>query len=252
MAKTDFKSVNEYIASKPREVQVLLRQVRGAIRKAIPGVEEKISYQIPSYRLNGMRVFYFAGWKKHFSLYPAGDALVDAFKDELAGCEICKGTIKFPYSEPVPVRLIERIAKFRVQHLLKRERESRARRKGHQAPIDRIRRICATTPGVFEKLSHGMPTFFVEKDKGVFTMFTENHHPDGHLAVWLPAPAGLQAVLIEEAPATYFKPPYVGVNGWIGINLDQIDDEALQNHIRKAWQLVAKGKKKIKLGRDAT
>jgi hypothetical protein len=98
-------------------------------------------------------------------------------------------------------------------------------------------------PSVSEKISHGAPTFFVQKDKGVFVMFADNHHSDGHLAVWLPAPAGLQAALISDAPATYFKPPYVGSSGWIGIELDQISDEALEIHIREAWQLTAPQKK---------
>jgi hypothetical protein len=100
-------------------------------------------------------------------------------------------------------------------------------------------------PSVSEKLSHGVPTFFVQKDKGVFTVFSDHHHEDGHLAVWLPAPPGLQAALIEDAPTTYFKPPYVGVGGWIGIELDQIRDDALEIHVRKAWELAA-GKKKKK------
>jgi hypothetical protein len=98
-------------------------------------------------------------------------------------------------------------------------------------------------PSVSEKLSHGTPTFFVEKDKGVFTMFVDNHHQDGHLAVWLPVPPGLQSALIEDAPQTYFKPPYVGSSGWIGIELDQIRDEALEIHVREAWELAARKKK---------
>src|SRR5205814_1028646 len=79
--------------------------------------------------------------------------------------------------------------------------------------------------------------------QGCFHLFSNNHHEDGHLAVWLPAPPGLQAALIEDAPATYFKPPYVGVSGWIGIELDQIQDDALEIHIHKAWELAG-GKKK--------
>jgi hypothetical protein len=99
-------------------------------------------------------------------------------------------------------------------------------------------------PSVAEKPSHGAPTFFVEKDKGVFTMFVNNHHDDGHLAVWMPAPAGLQSALIEEAPSTYFKPPYFGSSGWIGIELNQIRDEALEIHVREAWKIAAGKKKK--------
>ena len=167
-----------------------------------------------------------------------------AFKDELAGYDLSKGTIRFPLSEPVPVHLIERIAKFRARQLTIRDKAKGARKTGREAQLERVRRICATMPSVSEKLSHGAPTFFVEKDKGVFTRFVDNHHVDGHRAVWLPAPAGLQSALIADAPATYFKPPYVGSSGWIGIELDQIRDEALAIHVRDAWELAARQKKK--------
>ena len=243
MAKTDFKSVSDYISSKARPVQAVLKRVRSTIRKTVPAAEEGISYQIPTYKLNGVPVIYFAGWKQHFSLYPASDDLVVAFKDELAGYEISKGTIRFPLSDPVPEDLIERIVSFRAEKLIQREK-GRGRKKGRESQLERVRRICATMPSVSEKVSHGAPTFFVEKDKGVFTMFADNHHQDGHLAVWLPAPPGLQSALIEDAPETYFKPPYVGTSGWIGIELGQISDEALEIHVRKAWELAAPKKKK--------
>ena len=242
--KPAIKSVSDYVASKPRDVQAILKRVRSAIRKAVPAAEESISYQIPTYKLNGVPVLYFAAWKQHYSLYPASDALVAAFKDELAPYKLSKGTIRLPFSEPVPVDLIERIAKFRVEQLMMRDKGKRGRKKGRETQLDRVRRICATMPSALEKLSHGAPTFFVEKDKGVFAMFMDNHHQDGHLAVWLPAPSGLQTALIGDAPATYFKPPYVGSSGWIGIELDQIGDETLQIHMREAWELAASKKKK--------
>jgi uncharacterized protein YdhG (YjbR/CyaY superfamily) len=243
MAKTDFKSVDEYIASKPRDVQGVLKRVRSTIRRAVPAADEVISYQIPAYKLNGVSLLYFAGWKNHFSLYPASDAMVAAFKDELADYRISKGTVRFPLSEPVPVNLIERIAKFRAEQLTIREKKG-IRKKGRETQLDRIRRICAAMPRVSEKLSHGAPTFFVEKGKGVFTMFIDNHHQDSHIAVWLPAPAGLQSALVGDAPSIYFKPPYVGSSGWIGIKLDQIGDEALEIHVREAWELAARKKRK--------
>ena len=71
MAKTDFKSVDEYIASQPEAAQGVLQRVRSTIRKALPEAEEVISYQIPAYKLHGGPVLYFAGWKQHYSLYPA-------------------------------------------------------------------------------------------------------------------------------------------------------------------------------------
>jgi len=118
MARTDFKSVDEYIASQPENVRDVLIRVRGTIRKALPDAEEVISYQIPAYKMHGSTVIYFAGWKQHYSMYPANARLVADFKDDLAPYEVnSKGTIRFPLSQPVPVRLIGRIAKFRAKEV---------------------------------------------------------------------------------------------------------------------------------------
>jgi uncharacterized protein YdhG (YjbR/CyaY superfamily) len=118
MAKTDFKSVGHYIAAQPEAVQEVLELVRGAIRKALPGAEEAISYQMPAYKLRGETVIYFAGWKHHYSIYPVSADLVEAFKDELAPYEFNdRGTLRFPLAQPVPVQLIARIAKLRAQEV---------------------------------------------------------------------------------------------------------------------------------------
>ena len=129
MAHTDFKSVDEYIATRPERAQAILRRVRAVIRKALPGAQEAISYQIPTYKRDGEYVVYFAGWKEHYSLYPANARLVAALKDELAPYEVSKGTIRFPLSQPVPVKLIERIAKLLAQEAAQRARAKRARPK---------------------------------------------------------------------------------------------------------------------------
>jgi uncharacterized protein YdhG (YjbR/CyaY superfamily) len=126
MAKTDFKSVDEYIASQPGAVQGILGLVRRTIHKAVPRADEVISYKVPTYKLHGEAVLYFAGWKQHYSLYPASERLVAAFKDELASYKANKGTIRFPVSEPVPVKLIERIAKFRANEAADREKAKAA------------------------------------------------------------------------------------------------------------------------------
>ena len=104
-------AVDAYIAKYPPEVQAALQRVRRAIRKALPDAEEAISYQIPTYKRQGRYVIYFAGWKQHYSVYPAKGPVLTALKKELAPYEISKGTIRFPLSEPVPERLIGRIAK---------------------------------------------------------------------------------------------------------------------------------------------
>ena len=231
-------SVREYIASKPKESRATLSAVRRAIRTALPNAQEGLAYQIPAYTLNGVGVLYFAGWKSHYSLYPASDALVEAFARELAPYERSKGTLKFPLSEPVPVRLIERIAKFRARQLTTAGAIGR-RKRGLEGQLDRLRRLCATLPTAFEKMSHGTPCFFVEPGKGCFAMFSEHHRDDGRLALWVPVAAGLQPLMIEESPDVYFYPPYVGAGGWVGVLLDEITDDALESHLREARRIIA-------------
>src|ERR1041385_8662042 len=125
-SKKRVASVREYVASKPKEAGGSLEAVRRAILKALPNAQEGLAYQMPAYTLNGVGVLYFAGWKSHYSLYPVSDALVEAFGKELAPYERSKGTLKFPWSEPVRVRLIERIAKFRVRQLTTRGAAARS------------------------------------------------------------------------------------------------------------------------------
>src|SRR5438552_2140809 len=99
--------------------------------------------------------------------------------------------------------------------------------------LQRVRKICLGLPDTMEKLSHGEPTFFVKNR--VFAGFSNNHHGDGHIAVIVPAVPGLQEALVEEAPHAYYRPPYVGSSGWIGIELDRVDDETLAAHVTQAW-----------------
>ena len=125
MAKTDYKSVDDYLAAQPIEARGMLEQVRAVIRAALPDAEERISYQIPAYRGAGGTFLYFAGWKAHYSIYPASAALVAAFAEELQPYELSKGTIRFPYDAPIPEELIGRIARFRAD-----EAAEKARAKG--------------------------------------------------------------------------------------------------------------------------
>jgi uncharacterized protein YdhG (YjbR/CyaY superfamily) len=124
------EDVGAYLAGFPRSAQTPLRRVRSALRKALPGAEEVISYGIPAYRVEGRVAIYFAGWKSHYSIYPANARLVAAFKDDLAPYEVNnKGTIRFPLSEPVPVRLIARLAKFRAKEARREKAAAEARKK---------------------------------------------------------------------------------------------------------------------------
>ena len=123
-------SISDYIAGFPPGVQRVLKQVRTTLRRALPRAEEAISYNIPTYKLHGSCVIYFAGWKEHYSIYPSNDRLVAAFKDELAPYEVNgKGTIRFPLSEPIPVKLISGIARFRAKESAERGKAAPATRK---------------------------------------------------------------------------------------------------------------------------
>lgn len=103
--------------------------------------------------------------------------------------------------------------------------------------IERVRRICLSLPGTWEKLSHGEPTWFAGKK--VFAMFSNNHHNDGHVAVVMPAAIGIQEMLIKKSPKKFYRPPYVGVRGWIGIEVGRVTDKELSLHLKEAWQLIA-------------
>ena len=102
---------------------------------------------------------------------------------------------------------------------------------------ERVRKACLKLPETMEKLSHGEPTFFVRKR--VFAMCSINHHNDGHIAVVIPAAIGVQAALIEQSPKKFYRPPYVGHAGWVGIELPRVSDKELTAHIREAWKLIA-------------
>jgi uncharacterized protein YdhG (YjbR/CyaY superfamily) len=112
-------TVDEYIASFPPDVQNILQTVRATIRRAAPGSEETISYGIPTFTLDGRYLVYFAGWKRHISIYPIpeGDA---ALQKALAPYKHAKGTLRFPLNEPIHYDLIERLVAAAM----------RARRKG--------------------------------------------------------------------------------------------------------------------------
>src|SRR3981081_1129446 len=119
-----------------------------------------------------------------------------------------------------------------------------AKRKPDQGEkhVERVRRICLALPEAWEKLSHGEPTFFVKKK--VFAMCSINHHSDGHVAIVVPAPIGVQQALIEASPKKYYKPPYVGGAGWVGVELPRGTARAVALHIREAWRLIAPPKLK--------
>ena len=112
-----FGSIDEYIATFPAHIQSLLGEVRATIKAAAPDAEERISYSMPAFALNGTILIYFAALKKHIGLYPTSSGIA-AFKEEVAGYKSTKGAVQFPLDQPLPTDLIARIVKFRVTEVL--------------------------------------------------------------------------------------------------------------------------------------
>lgn len=121
MAKSNISTVDQYIAAQPEAVRATLARVRQIIRNALPKTEELISYQIPAYKLGGEPVVYFAAWKEHYSLYPATRRLCEALGSELAPYKVEKATIRFAFNDPVPDKLIARVAKLRAREVRERQ-----------------------------------------------------------------------------------------------------------------------------------
>jgi len=107
-------SVDEYIAAQPEAVRPKLQQVRAAIRRGVPEAVEVIGYRMPGYKLHGKAMLYFAAFREHYSLFAASGTFFATLADELKGYEVSKGTVQFPLTKPVPVKLITRIAKLRA------------------------------------------------------------------------------------------------------------------------------------------
>lgn len=111
--------------------------------------------------------------------------------------------------------------------------------KAHDRELARVRKACAALPEVEERLSHGSPAFFV-RGKKTLAMFVDDHHGDGNLGIWCAAPPGVQEQMIDEDPAVFFRPPYVGHRGWIGVRLSRtVTDAELRSILGDAFRVVA-------------
>ncbi len=139
MARTDYRSVDEYLAAQPAPARPVLRRVRATIRKTLPGATEGISYQIPVFRLRGAMVLYFAGFQRHYSIYPATPRVIRALGREGARYLHSKATLRFSLTEDVPTRLIARIARARVAETATRARTKPAKTKPRRKPVSRGR-----------------------------------------------------------------------------------------------------------------
>jgi uncharacterized protein YdhG (YjbR/CyaY superfamily) len=118
-SKVNFGSIDEYIATFPEDSRKIMEQLRATIKAAAPEAGEKISYNMPTFTLNGKYLVYFAGWKDHIAFYGAPKGSPE-FNEDLSAYETGKGTLRFPYDQPIPLDLISKIVKFRAAENLKR------------------------------------------------------------------------------------------------------------------------------------
>jgi hypothetical protein len=116
--------------------------------------------------------------------------------------------------------------------------------------LQRLRRICLALPEVTERLSHGEPTWFV-RDKKVFVNFDNNHHDAGRIGFWCAAPPGAQESMVSSAPDRFYRPPYVGHRGWLGVRLDvpNVDWSEIESILRDAYRMVAPKSLAERIGR---
>ncbi len=116
----NFQTIDEYIASFPKKIQLILQQLRQAIKESAPDAQEAISYRIPAFKLKGNLVW-FAAFKDHVGFYPRASGIAE-FREKLSAYEVSKGTIRFPIDRPIPLDLVKEIVKFRVKENLRANR----------------------------------------------------------------------------------------------------------------------------------
>ena len=113
MPKETLETIDEYIATPPKNIQNILKELRQVIRGSAQNAEEAISYRMPTFKLNGNLVW-FAAFKNHIGFYPKTSA-IETFRKELTNYDVSKGTIRFPFEKPIPFDLVKKIVKYRVK-----------------------------------------------------------------------------------------------------------------------------------------
>lgn len=253
MASKPQKTVDEYIAAFPDDVQTVLQAMRETIRQALPErATEAMRYNLATFRLDGHDFIHYAGWKKHVSLYPVTDEVRSAIP-ELADYKSSGVTVHFPHSKPLPTKLIGKIVEL---HLSRGGPEGRHPPDRGAAQTDVkaleaesiVRSICNSLPETEERLSHGHPAWFV-RGKKQFATYYARHHGETKPHIWCAAPPGAQEALVAAQPEVYFRPKYVGHRGWLGVYLDGgIDRQTLEGLLTEAFLAVSPASLRARFG----
>jgi len=125
-SKKQFRTIDEYIKTFPNDFQSILEKMRQTIKKAAPEAVETISYQMPTFKLNGKNLVHFAAFKNHIGFYPIPSG-IEAFKKELSSYKQGKGSVQFPIDKPIPYDLVEKIVKYRVKENLEKLKDENKR-----------------------------------------------------------------------------------------------------------------------------
>jgi uncharacterized protein YdhG (YjbR/CyaY superfamily) len=125
MTTKKFKTIDQYISTFPPNVQILLETLRNTIKQAAPDAVEVISYNMPAFKCYGRLLIYFAAHSKHIGFYPGNSVTNEVFKDDLISYETSKGTVKFPFDKPIPVRLVKKIIKYKVMYNLDKSKHKK-------------------------------------------------------------------------------------------------------------------------------
>jgi uncharacterized protein YdhG (YjbR/CyaY superfamily) len=120
-SRSQFKTIDEFVAGFPKNVRDVLEELRRAIRESAPKAEEAISYGIPTFDLNGKHLVHFSAYKNHVGFYPTSSG-IEAFKKELSPFKTSKGTVQFPLDKPIPLDLVKKIVRFRVKEIESRKK----------------------------------------------------------------------------------------------------------------------------------
>ncbi len=170
VTRKKFQTMDEYIGTFPNDVRQKLKQVRLTIRKALPGAEETISYQIPVFKKDGKNIVFFAAWKNHIALYPIHTG-VESLKKDLAKYKGSKSSIHFPLDKPMPLALVRRIAGLKAKEYSTKEkpmnkdiRSYNNSQSGSDKQICTVlaREISNTLPEAENKIWHGHPVWFLD------------------------------------------------------------------------------------------
>ncbi len=124
ISKKQFRTIDDYVKTFPNDVQSILEKMRQTIRKAAPEAVEAISYQMPTFKLNGKNLVHFAAFKNHIGFYPIPSG-IEAFKKELSRYKQGKGSVQFPMNKPIPYDLVKKIVKYRVKEKLEKIKEGK-------------------------------------------------------------------------------------------------------------------------------